>query len=84
MQASLHMIGAAAPNSHIVFVDSVHDAKKFDPATHFDTVPELMDRTFNRPRKSQLEAGPLVVSTNPENAVKIARRMEKKTATAYR
>lgn len=84
MQASLHMIGAAQPKQHIVFVDNVKQAKKFDPAEHFDTAPELVDRAFNRPRKSQLEAGSLVVSTDPETAAKLAGRIDKKTATAYK
>lgn len=28
---------------------------RFDVAEHFDTVPELADRAFNRPRKATLE-----------------------------
>ena len=39
---------------HTVFVDSEEKAKKFDVAEHFDTLPELAGRTFNRPRKETL------------------------------
>lgn len=34
---------------------SVQYVGSFDPAEHFDTVPELAGRAFNRPRKSTLE-----------------------------
>lgn len=50
----LQFIGVERPKSHIVFVDSVDEAKKFDVAEYFDTVPELVGRFHNRPRKSQL------------------------------
>ncbi|KAG2500622.1 hypothetical protein HYH03_001389 [Edaphochlamys debaryana] len=39
---------------HTVFVDSEAEAQRFDPAQYFDTPAELLDRTFNRPRKEQL------------------------------
>jgi len=43
------------PPKHIVFVDSDDEARRFDAAAHFDTVPELLDRPANRLRKQQLE-----------------------------
>ncbi|KAF9325146.1 UTP11-like, U3 small nucleolar ribonucleoprotein [Podila minutissima] len=43
------------PKNHIVFVDNEEEVKKFDPAKHFDTAPELVHRKFNRPRTSQLK-----------------------------
>ncbi|KAG2443767.1 hypothetical protein HXX76_002111 [Chlamydomonas incerta] len=47
---------AAAPQRqrHTVFVDSEQAAREFDAAQYFDTPAELLDRTFNRPRKEQL------------------------------
>lgn len=39
---------------HIVFVTDSKKAKEFNVATHFDTVPELADRAFNRPRISTI------------------------------
>ena len=54
MQQSLHMIGAPAANQHVVFVDGEEEAQAFDPARHFDTAPELLDRSYNRPRLAQL------------------------------
>ena len=41
---------------HTVFVDgSQKEASDFDVAKHFDTIPELMGRSFNRPRVKDLE-----------------------------
>jgi U3 small nucleolar RNA-associated protein 11 len=40
---------------HTVFVETQSEAEEFDVAKHFDTVPELAGRTFNRLRKSDVE-----------------------------
>ena len=41
---------------HTVFVEGGKDeAANFDVAKHFDTIPELMGRAFNRPRVKTLE-----------------------------
>lgn len=60
MQSSLHYLGAddnaddargkKKKRKHTVFVDSKSKAKNFDVATHFNTLPELAGRSFNRPR----------------------------------
>ncbi|RUS21684.1 hypothetical protein BC937DRAFT_91891 [Endogone sp. FLAS-F59071] len=47
--------GPAKKATHIVFVDSEEQAEKFDPAKHLDTLPELVNRTFNRPRIETLK-----------------------------
>ena len=39
---------------HTVFVDNEEKAKNFNVADHFETVPELAGRSFNRPRKQNL------------------------------
>ncbi|OZJ04595.1 hypothetical protein BZG36_02783 [Bifiguratus adelaidae] len=39
---------------HTLFVDSEKEMRTFDPAKHFDTLPELVGRTFNRPRRETL------------------------------
>mmetsp|Transcript_10122 Transcript_10122/g.24365 ORF Transcript_10122/g.24365 Transcript_10122/m.24365 type:complete len:300 (-) Transcript_10122:157-1056(-) len=75
LQASLQLLdeGAAATGTsststttkqrkHTVFVDTRKEAEEFDVAKHFDTVPELVGRTFNRLRKSDVEK--LAVSDN--------------------
>ncbi|GMH33398.1 hypothetical protein BSKO_01232 [Bryopsis sp. KO-2023] len=55
LSAQLHFIGVPASNKHIVFADSVKEAKKFSPSEYFDTPEELLSRSFNRPRRKQLE-----------------------------
>lgn len=54
LAGSLHLIGAPAANRHTVFVDDDEAAQAFDPASHFDTAPELLGRQYNRPRLGQL------------------------------
>jgi U3 small nucleolar RNA-associated protein 11 len=67
LQASLHLLSsdaaAVAANGgerkskrkHTVFVDSKESAENFDVAEHFDTIPELAGRKFNRLRKQDIE-----------------------------
>uniref|UniRef100_A0A7S0UPS3 U3 small nucleolar RNA-associated protein 11 n=1 Tax=Polytomella parva TaxID=51329 RepID=A0A7S0UPS3_9CHLO len=54
MRESLHFIGTPAQNSHTVFVDDEKEVQQFDAATYFDTPEQLLDRSFNRPRTSQI------------------------------
>lgn len=82
MQQSLHLIGAPAANKHVVFVDDEEEAQQFDPARHFDTAPELLDRSYNRPRLEQL-ADARATSAGEAAAAAVA-RIEKKRAGAYR
>ncbi len=53
LQASLGFV-AAASGTHTVFVEDRDEAKTFDPAAHFDTHPDLVERVYNRPRSEQL------------------------------
>jgi len=58
LRQSLHCLEAPATertNKHTVFVDSMEEAVQFDPVKYFDTVPELVDRSFNRPRIETLQ-----------------------------
>ncbi|XP_076031249.1 putative U3 small nucleolar RNA-associated protein 11 [Oratosquilla oratoria] len=58
LKAQLHILDSEQPrNSHIIFVDTEEEAKKADPAKLLDTHPALLNRTFNRLRKSQLAKG---------------------------
>jgi U3 small nucleolar RNA-associated protein 11 len=83
LQASLHLIGAPAQNKHVIFVENKHEAAEFDPAEHFDTPAELLDRTFNRPRRGQLEN--LTTATTAGLSIgRVAARIEKKRSSAYK
>lgn len=69
LQSSLHFLdggggdGASSrlgadrkKRKHTVFVDTTAKAASFDVARHFDTLPELAGRAFNRPRTESLRA----------------------------
>ncbi|KAL3943038.1 MAG: hypothetical protein SGBAC_002856 [Bacillariaceae sp.] len=65
LQASLHLLsndvddedleGIRSRQKHTVFVEDNETADKFDVAEHFDTIPELAGRTFNRLRKEDIK-----------------------------
>ncbi|CAH3121286.1 unnamed protein product [Pocillopora meandrina] len=81
LQASLHLLedDCECPvNQHVVFVDSEKEAQSFDAAAHFDTVPELVSRTYNRPRKETLKRH--LVQTPDDHTVK---RLEKQRHRCY-
>lgn len=42
-------------SKHTVFVESNREAREFDVADHFETIPEFAGRAFNRLRKSEIE-----------------------------
>ena len=67
MKKNLHGIGVPVKRKHTIFVDTEEEAKKFNAAEHFDTEPELVNRTFNRPRRSQLEDEDAVVGLQSDN-----------------
>ncbi|KAL5036914.1 hypothetical protein RTP6_004427 [Batrachochytrium dendrobatidis] len=53
--------------SHTIFVDDKAQAKSFDSVSYFETVPELVNKPFNRLRKSTLEKVE-IPSITPEDA----------------
>mmetsp|Transcript_30276 Transcript_30276/g.34513 ORF Transcript_30276/g.34513 Transcript_30276/m.34513 type:complete len:269 (-) Transcript_30276:99-905(-) len=65
---------------HTVFVNTQEEAQNFNEADHFDTVPELTGRSFNRIRKADLikEAA----ATTKKSSIKDQKRLNKKLAKA--
>ena len=59
LQGSLAKLDGEAANRHVVFVDSVQQVAAFDPATYFNTIPQLLDKPANRWTTEQLSADPL-------------------------
>lgn len=55
LKKNLHFIGEGRPKTHKLFVDTPEDIESFDAAKYLDTVPELVDRTFNRPRTAAID-----------------------------
>lgn len=63
LQASLHLLTSTEEDAqerkskrkHTIFVDNKETAENFDVAEHFDTIPQLADRKFNRLRRQDIE-----------------------------
>lgn len=57
LRSELHFLDfdEEVKTKHTIFVDSDKDAKMFDAAKHFQTLPELVGRKHNRIRTDQLE-----------------------------
>lgn len=86
LKASLHFLGNEQKRKHTVFVDSQQDVEKFDVAQHFDTVPELAGRVFNRPRIATLEKTALETSggNNGEEIQLTEKELAQKAKSAKR
>ena len=84
LQDSLHMLDEQvlkkAKRKHVIFTDTEEEAKNFDAAAHFNTVPELMDRTFNRLTKEQLASGKVIINKLAPGQMAAA---EKQAAKSY-
>jgi U3 small nucleolar RNA-associated protein 11 len=52
LKSNLHLIGEAKPSLHKIFVSTSDDVARFDAADHFQTDTKLVDRSYNRVRKS--------------------------------
>jgi U3 small nucleolar RNA-associated protein 11 len=64
LRASLHDLdeSPSKKRKHTIFVATKDDAEEFDVVEHFDTIPELAGRAFNRPRLETLQASALQAS----------------------
>ena len=67
---SLHLIGDKKPRKHKIFVESSKELKTFDPVKHFETAPELIDRTYNRIKLSTIENNTLPSAEHMKSALK--------------
>ena len=56
LNKTLHFLnsGRSSSNKHTIFFDKDEDIEKFSASEYFDTVEELKNRTYNRPRKATL------------------------------
>jgi U3 small nucleolar RNA-associated protein 11 len=80
LSRSLAFVGVEKPKQHIIFVENEEQENNFDPATHFDTHPDLVDRHFNRPRMNALRDQSLV-ARRPSK--KDLNKIEKAKANSY-
>lgn len=69
LQSTLHLgsapsIAGGGSGSHTLFLDDEDAVKNFDAVEHFDTVPELVGRAHDRPRKSALATARIIGPTD--------------------
>ncbi|KAM7421288.1 hypothetical protein PAMA_015437 [Pampus argenteus] len=76
MKGGLHLLDADSKqkNKHTFFVDSKKEVQSFDLAKHLNTVPELVDRVFNRPTLKTLETKSIQGAVEPHDVQKLARQ----------
>ncbi|ESO00541.1 hypothetical protein HELRODRAFT_157327 [Helobdella robusta] len=57
LKASLQLfdIPYLPKNEHVIFLDSKREVETFDPAKYFNTLPELVNRSYNRPTLETLK-----------------------------
>ncbi|NXT96681.1 UTP11 protein, partial [Anhinga rufa] len=67
LKSELHLLDAEGKkrNKHMFFFDTKKEVQEFDVATHLDTVPELVDRVYNRPTIATLQKETLKGATDP-------------------
>ncbi|BDA41546.1 probable U3 small nucleolar RNA-associated protein 11 [Coccomyxa sp. Obi] len=81
MRESLHFIGAPVQNSHTLFVEE-EAAASISLDEHFDTPAELLGRTYNRPRRSQLSTAAAV--TGLAEGAADTRKLDRRRAGSYK
>ncbi|KAM4885052.1 putative U3 small nucleolar RNA-associated protein 11 isoform 1-T1 [Sylvia borin] len=76
LKAELHLLDAAGsgPRRHLFFVDTKQEVQEFDIAAHLDTVPELVDRVYNRPTIATLQKETVKGPTDPVHLKKLAQQ----------
>lgn len=76
LKENLHLIGDKSKRKHITFVDTKEELESFDVAKHFDTAPELVNRTFNRPRTETLANGGILNHSARRDVKQVAKLTE--------
>ncbi len=67
-----------------MFLSDDEEVQDFDPVKYFDTVPELVNRSYNRPRIETLKTTPMVLNKDappPEIANRAANKQYTELAT---
>jgi len=76
LQSTLHCLDATPRNKHTIFVDTAEEADNLTLEDYFDTVPELVGRSYNRPTKQQLQNDDLVSGGAGAAAVRKAKKRQ--------
>ncbi|KAI7906334.1 small-subunit processome [Cokeromyces recurvatus] len=64
-------------SNHIVFVDSEKEARQFNPVKHLDTLPELVNRKFNRPRIQTLRESTIITPESGKDLKELKKERER-------
>jgi len=73
MQGNLHLLSNKPINTHTIFVDSKEEVEEFDPVEYFNTIPEAVERSYNRPKLETLKTEELFVNKAKLKKVEIER-----------
>ncbi|KAL7887216.1 hypothetical protein AOLI_G00049370 [Acnodon oligacanthus] len=76
LKSELHLLDADGKqqNKHTFFVDTKKEVEDFDLATHLNTVPELVDRAYNRPTLDTLENKSVLGAVGPMKVKRLAKK----------
>ncbi|KAB5586362.1 hypothetical protein PHYPO_G00000720 [Pangasianodon hypophthalmus] len=76
LKSELHLLDAEGKrkNSHVFFVDTRKEVEDFNLATHLNTVPELVNRAYNRPTLDTLVNKSILGAVTPETIKKLAKQ----------
>ncbi|XP_051921953.1 probable U3 small nucleolar RNA-associated protein 11 [Hippocampus zosterae] len=76
LKGSLHLLDVVSrkKNKHTFFVDSKKDVQSFDLSEHLNTVPELVDRVYNRPTVDTLSKGHVLGAVQPRAQKKLSKQ----------
>jgi len=79
LKASLQLINTSEKpkNKHTFFVDSESEKRNFDVAERLQTHPSLLERTYNRPKMSDLKSGKFNLNVDPETMTEISKKSHK-------
>ncbi|KAK3551321.1 hypothetical protein QTP70_014999 [Hemibagrus guttatus] len=76
LKSELHLLDVESEqkNSHVFFVDTKKEVEDFNLATHLNTVPELVNRAYNRPTLDTLMNKSILGAVTPKNIEKLAKQ----------
>ncbi|XP_022529429.2 probable U3 small nucleolar RNA-associated protein 11 [Astyanax mexicanus] len=76
LKSELHLLDAEGKkqNKHTFFVDTKKEVDDFDLATHLNTAPELVERTYNRPTLDTLANKSIMGAVDPKTVKRLAKQ----------
>ncbi|XP_077577031.1 putative U3 small nucleolar RNA-associated protein 11 [Stigmatopora nigra] len=76
LKGSLHLLDVSSKekNSHTFFVDTKKEVQSFDLTKHLNTVPQLVDRVYNRPTVATLQDKSILGNVEPQSQITLSRK----------